>query len=196
MTRKTTLIGEMKGKFDKSTSVVFVNYQGMTVETATKLRAQFRKAGVEYLVVKNTLVRHALKETEYVRAAKALGAHGAMLVVRHIVPNILPTLVVYATDGSGPVYGDRHVKTRRRDGTSSRYSPVCSISRPSALVRPIVRASALATRPAITQVDRPLCSPPAPTRPAVIGAEASRLRTQVPPSPAVGGFQGSSTTRQ
>jgi len=63
--RKTTLIGEMKGKFDKSTSVVFVNYQGMTVETATKLRAQFRKAGVEYLVVKNTLVRHALKETEY-----------------------------------------------------------------------------------------------------------------------------------
>jgi peptide/nickel transport system permease protein len=39
----------------------------------------------------------ALKETEYVRAAQALGAHGVMLVVRHIVPNILPTLVVYAT---------------------------------------------------------------------------------------------------
>jgi len=39
----------------------------------------------------------ALKETEYVRAARALGAHGLALVVRHIVPNILPTLVVYAT---------------------------------------------------------------------------------------------------
>jgi peptide/nickel transport system permease protein len=39
----------------------------------------------------------SLKETEYVRAARALGAHGALLVVRHIVPNLVPTLVVYAT---------------------------------------------------------------------------------------------------
>lgn len=62
---KQALIGEVKGKFDKSTSVVFVDYKGMTVEGATKLRASFRKAGVEYKVVKNTLVRHALKDTEY-----------------------------------------------------------------------------------------------------------------------------------
>ena len=37
----------------------------MTVEQATTLRAHSRKAGVEYKVVKNTLVRHALKETSY-----------------------------------------------------------------------------------------------------------------------------------
>lgn len=62
---KRALIGEVRGKFDKSTSAVFVDYKGLTVETATKLRASFRKAGVEYKVVKNTLVRHALKDTEY-----------------------------------------------------------------------------------------------------------------------------------
>ena len=62
---KQATIGEVKTKFEKATSTVFVNYQGMTVEAATKLRASFRKAGVEYKVVKNTLVRHALKETEY-----------------------------------------------------------------------------------------------------------------------------------
>ena len=39
----------------------------------------------------------SLKETEYVRAARALGAHGTVLVLRHIVPNLVPTLVVYAT---------------------------------------------------------------------------------------------------
>jgi peptide/nickel transport system permease protein len=39
----------------------------------------------------------ALKETEYVRAARALGAGGPTLVVRHIVPNILPTVIVYGT---------------------------------------------------------------------------------------------------
>jgi large subunit ribosomal protein L10 len=62
---KNAAIGEVKTKFDKATSAVFVDYKGMTVEAATKLRASFRKAGVEYKVVKNTLVRHALKETEY-----------------------------------------------------------------------------------------------------------------------------------
>jgi peptide/nickel transport system permease protein len=39
----------------------------------------------------------ALKETEYVRAAHALGAHPLSLAVRHVVPNVLPTLIVYAT---------------------------------------------------------------------------------------------------
>jgi large subunit ribosomal protein L10 len=32
----------------------------------TKLRAEFRKAGVEYKVCKNTLVKHALKGTSFV----------------------------------------------------------------------------------------------------------------------------------
>jgi peptide/nickel transport system permease protein len=39
----------------------------------------------------------ALKETEYVRAARALGAGGPALVARHILPNILPTVIVYGT---------------------------------------------------------------------------------------------------
>jgi len=62
---KTAIIGDVKAKFDKATSAVLVDYKGITVETATKLRAQFRKAGVEYKVVKNTLVRHAVKGTDY-----------------------------------------------------------------------------------------------------------------------------------
>ena len=39
----------------------------------------------------------ALAETEYVRAARALGATGPALVLRHILPNILPTVIVYGT---------------------------------------------------------------------------------------------------
>jgi large subunit ribosomal protein L10 len=62
---KHAIIGEVKGRFDKMTSAVFLDYKGMTVEQATKLRASFRKAGVEYKVVKNTLVRHALKDSAY-----------------------------------------------------------------------------------------------------------------------------------
>ena len=62
---KTAVIGTVKGRFDKMTSAVFLDYKGMTVEQATTLRASFRKAGVEYKVVKNTLVRQALKDTAY-----------------------------------------------------------------------------------------------------------------------------------
>jgi ABC-type dipeptide/oligopeptide/nickel transport system permease subunit len=39
----------------------------------------------------------ALRETEYVRAARALGAGGSALIGRHIMPNILPTVIVYGS---------------------------------------------------------------------------------------------------
>ncbi len=59
---KTLQIGEIKGRFDKMTAAVFLDYKGMTVENDTKLRAEFRKAGVEYKVCKNTLVKQAIKD--------------------------------------------------------------------------------------------------------------------------------------
>ena len=62
---KSDLIGQVKGKFDKATSAVLLDYKGMNVETVTKLRAEFRKAGVEYKVVKNTVVKHALKGADF-----------------------------------------------------------------------------------------------------------------------------------
>ena len=62
---KDLQIGEIKSRFDKMTAAVFLDFKGMTVESATKLRAEFRKAGVEYKVVKNTLVKHAIKGSDY-----------------------------------------------------------------------------------------------------------------------------------
>jgi len=38
-----------------------------------------------------------LRETEYVTAARALGAAGVAVLRRHVLPNVLPGLVVYAT---------------------------------------------------------------------------------------------------
>ena len=64
-TGKDAEIGELRTRFDKMSSAVFLDFKGMTVESVTKLRAEFRKAGVEYKVVKNTLVRHALKDAPF-----------------------------------------------------------------------------------------------------------------------------------
>ncbi len=62
---KEKQIGEIKVRFDKMTAAVLLDFKGMTVEHATKLRSEFRKASVEYRVVKNTLVNHAIKGSAY-----------------------------------------------------------------------------------------------------------------------------------
>ncbi|CAN90565.1 MULTISPECIES: 50S ribosomal protein L10 [Sorangium] len=60
--QKEVLIGSVRQKFERMSSAVFLDFKGMNVEAVTKLRDEFRKSGVEYRVVKNTLVRHAIKE--------------------------------------------------------------------------------------------------------------------------------------
>jgi large subunit ribosomal protein L10 len=64
-TGKDAQLGEIRARFDKMSAAVFLDFKGMTVENVTKLRAEFRKAGVEYKVVKNTLIRHALKDKPF-----------------------------------------------------------------------------------------------------------------------------------
>jgi large subunit ribosomal protein L10 len=61
-TTKDTEIVRNKEKFSRMTSAVFLDYKGLNVAQVTRLRDEFRKSGVEYRVVKNTLVKHALKE--------------------------------------------------------------------------------------------------------------------------------------
>jgi len=61
---KAESITSLKDKFSRMTSLVLLDYKGINVETVTKLRAEFRKAGVEYKVAKNTLVKQALKGTK------------------------------------------------------------------------------------------------------------------------------------
>jgi large subunit ribosomal protein L10 len=62
---KDVQIGEIRTRFDRMTAAVFLDFKGMTVENVTKLRAEFRKAGVDYKVCKNTLVKHALEDAPF-----------------------------------------------------------------------------------------------------------------------------------
>jgi len=58
--QKEEQVGTIKDRFDRMVSVVLVDFKGLTVEQVTKLRDDFRSAGVEYRVCKNSLVRHAI----------------------------------------------------------------------------------------------------------------------------------------
>jgi large subunit ribosomal protein L10 len=59
---KAQVVAEIKERFQNSTGVVLADYRGLTVSEVTQLRAQLRQAGVEYRVLKNTLVRRAANE--------------------------------------------------------------------------------------------------------------------------------------
>ena len=62
---KKAVVEALTGKIQEATSVVFVDYKGITVAQDTELRKQFREAGVEYSVVKNTLTNFATKNAGY-----------------------------------------------------------------------------------------------------------------------------------
>ena len=62
---KKAVVEALTGKIKEATSVVFVDYKGITVAQDTDLRKQLREAGVEYSVVKNTLTNFAAKDAGY-----------------------------------------------------------------------------------------------------------------------------------
>ena len=60
---KKAIVDALATKLQGSTAAVFVDYKGITVAQDTELRNKFREAGVEYAVVKNTMLSLAVKGT-------------------------------------------------------------------------------------------------------------------------------------
>ena len=58
---KQAIVAQLKDKVANSVSGVVVDYKGITAEADTKLRKELREAGVEYTVVKNTLLKRAIE---------------------------------------------------------------------------------------------------------------------------------------
>ena len=63
LSEKQAVVAGLIETLKSSASGVLVNYEGITVAEDTALRNELRKAGVEYSVVKNTMVRRALDDT-------------------------------------------------------------------------------------------------------------------------------------
>ena len=60
---KKQQVAALKERIQNSCAGVIVNYEGISVADDTKLRKELREAGVEYTVIKNTLIRLALDGT-------------------------------------------------------------------------------------------------------------------------------------
>ena len=62
LSEKKQQVSELTEKFKSAKSMVFADYRGLTVAQDTEFRSELRKAGIEYKVVKNSLLNFAAKE--------------------------------------------------------------------------------------------------------------------------------------
>lgn len=61
---KEELVEKFRGDFQDAQSIILTNHTGMDVNTVNELRSEYRENGVHYHVVKNTLARIAVEDTD------------------------------------------------------------------------------------------------------------------------------------
>jgi large subunit ribosomal protein L10 len=59
--QKEQVLGEIKEAWQNVASIIVADYAGITVPVVTQMRDDFRKAGCHYRVLKNSLVKIAVK---------------------------------------------------------------------------------------------------------------------------------------
>jgi large subunit ribosomal protein L10 len=62
LAEKQQQVSELSSKLSESSCTIVADYRGLSVKQVTELRKQLREAGVEFQVLKNTLVRRATEK--------------------------------------------------------------------------------------------------------------------------------------
>src|SRR4028119_941567 len=62
-TEKQQLVAELSDKIKGAKALYYTDFTGLNVKRMTELRRRLRKAGVEYVVIKNTLALRAVNES-------------------------------------------------------------------------------------------------------------------------------------
>ena len=77
---KKALVANLVEKIKNSPAGVLVDYKGINVEDDTKLRRELRAAGVDYSVIKNTMIRFAAKELGFDSLDEHLNGTSALAI--------------------------------------------------------------------------------------------------------------------
>src|ERR687886_1106488 len=75
---KQQLVAELSDKIKDAKALYYTDFTGLNVKRMTELRRRFRKAGVEYVVIKNTLAARAVTDIG-LDAARLRGPTGVVL---------------------------------------------------------------------------------------------------------------------
>ena len=63
-TEKSTIVADIRARIAQRPNVYLTDFTGLKVKQVTDLRRRFRQAGLEYVVLKNTLAQRALAEVD------------------------------------------------------------------------------------------------------------------------------------
>ena len=77
---KRALVADLTEKMKNASAGVLVDYKGITVADDTKLRRELRAAGVEYAVIKNTMLRFAIDNLGYSELDEQLNGTTALAI--------------------------------------------------------------------------------------------------------------------
>jgi len=70
--QKKAVVAEVSAQVGTAQAIIVAGYRGLEVSNMTELRAKARKAGVYLRVLKNTLVRRAVKDTPFEKLAEKM----------------------------------------------------------------------------------------------------------------------------
>src|SRR5450756_723518 len=62
-TEKEQLVAELKDKLQGAKSLYYTDFTGLNVKRMTELRRRLKRAGIDYVVIKNTLALRAVNES-------------------------------------------------------------------------------------------------------------------------------------
>ncbi len=78
--QKQTVISAIQEQMEGASSIVVVDYRGLTVEQDTELRKNLREADVTYKVFKNSMMKFAFKGTDFEQLNNILAGPSAIAI--------------------------------------------------------------------------------------------------------------------
>ena len=139
LSEKQAVVAALSEKLKNSAAGVLVDYKGITVAEDTALREELRKNNVEYSVVKNTLLRFAVKDAGLEELSEVLS--GTTALATCVEDPIAPARVI--NDFAKKMKDKFEIKGGYMDGEVMELSAVQALANIPAL--PVLQAQVLGT---------------------------------------------------
>jgi large subunit ribosomal protein L10 len=92
---KVEKVNEIKDRFEAHKAVLVTEYRGLTVDDMAALRKDLRPSGVELKVTKNTLLRIALRDSQYEPILELIEGPIALAYVEDDIVKAAQSLIAY-----------------------------------------------------------------------------------------------------
>ena len=152
LSEKQAIVAELTEKIQKASAGVLVDYKGITVEEDTALRRECRENGVDYAVVKNTLLRFAFNNTGLNELDDLLNGTTSLALCEEDVVRSRPRHERLCQEAErqvrdqGRLYG-RQARPLWRPSSLWLPSPLCPFCAPSSLGTMLAPITGLACGP-------------------------------------------------